>query len=74
MAIDDRFGYSSIIEHEREHGFLTNDIEQLFYFFNTADFELALRLVWQAPNVNRSLRIQDERTHAAYVRVRECLI
>ncbi|MCL6742321.1 DUF4917 family protein [Kosakonia sp. R1.Fl] len=74
MAIDDRFGYSSIIEYARDHGLLTDDIEQLFCFFNTADFELVLRLVWQASNVNRSLRIPDERTHAAYVRVRECLI
>lgn len=74
MAIDSRFGYSSIIAHARDHGLLTNDIRQLFDFFKTEDFELVLRLVWQASNVNRSLRIPDERTHAAYVRVRECLI
>lgn len=74
MSIDDRFGYSSLIEHARENGLLTQDVQQLFDFFNTTDFELVLRLVWQASNVNRSLLIPDERTHAAYVRVRECLI
>lgn len=74
IAVDGRFGYTSLIDHAREHGLLTNDIHQLFEFFNTSDFELVLRLVWQASNVNRSLAIPDERTHAAYVRVRECLI
>lgn len=74
MSIDDRFGYTSLIEHARENGLLTQDVLQLFDFFNTTDFELVLRLVWQASNVNRSLLIPDERTHAAYVRVRECLI
>jgi hypothetical protein len=39
-----------------------------------AIFELILRIVWQASNVNRSLRIPDERTHAAYVSLRDCLI
>lgn len=74
IAIDSRFGYSSIIEHARKNELLSDDIEQLFDFFKTEDFELVLRLVWQASNVNRSLRIPDERTYTAYIRVRECLI
>lgn len=74
IAVDNRFSYLSIIEHARENGFLSQDIQQLFNFFQTSDFELILRLVWQASNVNRSLEIPDERTHAAYLRVRECLI
>lgn len=74
MSIDERFGYTSLIDYARENGLLTQDVQQLFNFFNTSDFELVLRLVWQASNVNRSLLIPDERTHVAYVRVRECLI
>lgn len=74
ISLDGRFGYSSIIEHARQNGLLTQDVQQLFHFFNTADFELVLRLVWQASNVNRSLLIPEERTHAAYIRVRDCLI
>ncbi|MCQ9136860.1 DUF4917 family protein, partial [Streptomyces hilarionis] len=49
-------------------------VQRLFDFFETSDFELVLRLVWQASNVNRSLEIPDERTHQAYVRVRDSLI
>lgn len=74
ISIDNRFAYKSLLNHARENSLLTQDVQQLFNFFNTSDFEFILRLVWQASNVNRSLSIQDERTHAAYVRVRECLI
>lgn len=74
ISIDNRFAYQSLLAHAREENLLTQDIQQLFNFFNTSDFELILRLVWQASNVNQSLSIQDERTHAAYVRVRDCLI
>ena len=74
ISIDDRFGYGSLIEYARKNGLLTEDVQQLFQFFHTFDFELVLRLVWQASNVNRSLLIPDDRTHAAYIRVRECLI
>ncbi len=74
MSVNGRFGYSSLIEHARDHRLLTDDVQQLFNFFNTSDFELILRLVWQASNVNRSLSIPDERTYSAYIRVRECLI
>lgn len=74
MAVDKRFGYQSLIEHAKDHGLLPDDVYLLFDFFNTNDFELILRLVWQASNVNRSLGILDEKTYAAYIRVRECLI
>lgn len=74
IAVDNRFAYGSLIQHARGAGLLTDDIHRLFAFFDTNDFELVLRLVWQASNVNRSLNIPDDRTHAAYLRVRECLI
>jgi len=53
---------------------LPADVQQLFDFFQTHDFELVLRLVWQASNVNMALQIHDSRTHIAYTRVRESLI
>lgn len=74
IAIAPSFGYRSLLTHARENGLLEGDVQQLFDFFDTADFELVLRLVWQATNVNRSLEIPDDRTHQAYVRVRDCLI
>ncbi|EHG8280546.1 DUF4917 family protein [Klebsiella oxytoca] len=74
IAIDSRFNYESLLKYAEKSELLTHDINMLFDFFETSDFELILRLVWQASNVNRSLHINDDKTHAAYVRVRECLI
>lgn len=74
IAVAPSFGYGSLHEHVRNSGLLTDDIVQLFQSFKTSDFELILRLVWQASNVNASLGIPDDRTHNAYLRVRDCLI
>ncbi|CAG2154655.1 DUF4917 family protein [Cupriavidus numazuensis] len=74
IAVDRRFQYRSLLEHAREENLLPEDAQRLFDFFDTQDFELILRIVWQATNVNRSLQIPDEQTHAAYLRVRDCLI
>lgn len=74
IAVSPNFHYSSLLAHASDNELLTKDVNQLFSFFQTSDFELVLRLVWQASNVNKSLGIADERTHQAYVNVRECLI
>lgn len=73
MAVSPRFAYDSLRERAIQRGFLPEDAQRLFDFFGH-DFELILRIVWQASNVNRSLGIHDERTHAAYTNVRNCLI
>ncbi len=73
-AVSSSLGYGSLLQYAHRAGLLSDDVNQLFDFFNTCDFELILRLVWQASNVNRSLQIPDNRTHDAYVRVRESLI
>jgi len=74
MAVSRSFGYGSLLEHAQHEGLLEGDVGRLFEFFETTDFELILRVVWQASNVNKSLAIADEGTHQAYVRVRDCLI
>lgn len=74
IAVSSQFSYSSLLMHAIEKDFLVKDAQLLFDFFNTQDFELILRIVWQASNVNRSLKIEDNRTHEAYVRVRNSLI
>lgn len=74
IAVSPRFSYGSLLEHAQQNGLLTQDVARLFDFFDTRDFELILRLVWQATNVNRSLQIPDARTREAYLQVRNCLI
>lgn len=74
IAVSPRFSYGSLLDHAKGNGLLTEDVQRLFGFFDTQDFELVLRLVWQATNVNKSLGISDDRTHEAYRHVRDCLI
>lgn len=74
MAVSSSFGYCSLLEHVTQNQSLEEDARRLFDFFQTKDFELILRIVWQASNVNKSLNIEDTRTHEAYLRIRECLI
>ncbi|MCQ0613906.1 DUF4917 family protein [Klebsiella pneumoniae] len=47
-----------MLQHATEQNLLPDNAQQLFNFFQTSDFELDLRIVWQASNVNRSLRIK----------------
>lgn len=74
IAVSPTFSYESLLQHAAERHLLSEDSQRLFEFFQTDDFELILRIVWQASNVNRSLRIPDEQTYAAYVSLRDCLI
>ncbi|TOQ20858.1 DUF4917 family protein, partial [Vibrio parahaemolyticus] len=74
ISVDKSFAYKSLKEHAVEHGLLTQNVKKLFKYFNTDDFELVLRLVWQANKVNLALDIKDNATKKAYEHVRECLI
>jgi len=53
---------------------LPDEIWCLFDYFKTNDFELVLRLFWQAHNINRALRVPDDKTYGAYQNIRDCLI
>ncbi len=70
IAVNEKFNYTSLFEKAG----LSTDIKQLFDFFKTKDFELILKSVWQAFNVNKFLKIKDDKTHDTYVNIRDCLI
>lgn len=74
ISINRSFTYSSLREHAIEYGLLTENVQKLFNYFDTDDFELVLRLVWQANAVNTALKITDSQTKLAYEHVRDCLI
>lgn len=74
ISIDRSFTYSSLKQHAIENGLLTEQVQRLFRYFRTEDFELILRLVWQANKVNLVLDIADQQTRVAYEHVRDCLI
>ena len=74
IAVNNTFSYRSLKDYAFRNGLLLPDIQQLFNFFQTDDFELILRMVWHAFNVNKALNIKDYRTSKAYFNVRGALI
>lgn len=74
IAISENFLYDSLFSSSLDRELISPDIQQLFSYFDTRDFELILRLVWHASKVNSSLGISDDRTYQAYINVRDYLI
>jgi len=74
IAFSAGFHYKDLLGYAGSLGLLTPEISALFKHFNTTDFELVLRLVWQAHELNAMLRIQEAETHRAYDALRDALI
>lgn len=74
IAVDNRLNYTSLKEHAEKNGLMNDNVKTLFDTYDTCDFELILRLVWQATNVNKALEISDTKTEETYQHIRDCLI
>ncbi|WP_080694335.1 DUF4917 family protein [Morganella morganii] len=74
IAFSTNFNYRSIIEFARSNELLHEEIERLFSAFDTSDFELVLRLLWQSNHVNHALNITDNSTHRIYTHLKDRLI
>jgi hypothetical protein len=74
MAVHKEFGYTSLRVAAEEHGHLTPEVASIFKSFDTSDFELVLRRLWEATLVNRALGVEPGRVEEAYRQVRQALI
>jgi len=74
MAVHTKFGYKTLREAANTTGHLTEAVDDVFTAFDTDDFEMVLRRLWQAKLVNQALRIEPGRVEDAYAKVREALI
>jgi len=74
VAFDGRFDYRSLKGEAVERGLLSPDVSKVFEHLGSDDFELVLRMLWHASQINEALGIEDKRTTAAYETVREALI
>lgn len=77
MAIHPNFGYASLRVAAEETGHITPEVAAVFAAFDTNDFELVLRRLWQARLVNQALQVEPEKAEKveqAYTLVREALI
>ncbi|TDP81579.1 uncharacterized protein DUF4917 [Aquabacterium commune] len=74
MAVHKEFGYASLRVAAEEHGHLTPEVASIFRSFDTSDFELVLRRLWEATLVNKALGVEPGRVEEAYQQVRQALI
>ena len=74
IAIAPGFGYGSLLDHARAHTLVHPDVTTLFEHFDTADFELVMRLLRDARSVNMALGVAETLTAPAYEALRSALI
>lgn len=74
IAICSSFNYPSLYEAAKTEGFLAADAQAVFSSFDSTDFELVLRRLWQASLVNGALKVEGKRVDSAYAEVRKSLI
>lgn len=74
MAVHAGFGYASLFKAACDLGHVDEEVQKVFDSFDTEDFELVLRRLWQAKLVNEALGIPLGRIGEAYQLVRTALI
>ena len=74
IAVNNSFNYQSLREIANSSNLIHEDEENLFQFFETNDFEQILKIVWQANNVNKILKVADKKTQDIYHKIRDSLI
>jgi len=74
IAVSPNFAYASLHAAAVEADRLPAPVAHVFERFQTQDFELVLRRLWQATMVNQALELPDGPVEAAYRGVRQALI
>ena len=74
IALSSKFSYTSLLERCRAAHLMTPDVDAVFEYVASSDFELVMRMLWHAFNVNKALSIPDDRTENAYTALRHALI
>jgi hypothetical protein len=74
MAIDPCFSYRSLREAAYEKGLITPNIQKVFDYLQTQDFEFVMSMIWHAYHVNVALGVTDDATQQAYLDVKAALV
>ncbi|ABI90335.1 hypothetical protein CH72_4825 [Burkholderia ambifaria AMMD] len=74
VAVHGEFGYRGLYEAAQVHRFIDAAVQDVFTKFETNDFELVLRRLWQTKQVNTALGIAVKEVDDAYSAVRGALI
>jgi hypothetical protein len=74
IALEPRFSYKSLHGEAQRLGLITDDVQKVFDYLDTSDFEFVLRVLWHAENVNTALDVAEDKTTHAYQSVKDALI
>lgn len=74
IAINPCFSYSSLFESACNNGFINSQVEKVFEYFDTVDFELVLQFLWHTHHINQALDIDDKVSDLVYESVKKALI
>lgn len=74
IAVDKCFSYTSLYDEASKMLLLNEQVQKLFKYYATTDFEFVLRLVWRAHQINKLFGVEDKEVAEAYFKIRESLI
>lgn len=74
IGISKKFNYANLLNKASTLPNYSKSVELIFNEFKTVDFELVLRLLWQANKINELVGVIDNKTGDEYRRVRDLLV
>lgn len=75
IAVHGDLSYRSLYEKACKSGVLTKNLQELFKYFHTTNFEVLLRLLLHTKLINQALEVNDEgKTTDAYQEVKNALV
>lgn len=74
IAVDPAFSYRSLLDAARGDELVSEQINQIFEYFQTQDFELVLRMLTHASKINAVLNVRDRVVSDAYASIRQALV
>lgn len=66
IAANSRFEYKNLLCSARQLGLITSDLEEIFKYLETQDFELVLEMLWHTYYINDALGIRTTKAQTAY--------
>lgn len=74
IAIDGCFSYKSLLKTSKDIKLISKNIDMIFKYLETEDFEYVLSLLWHTYHINTALEIKESVSYRTYQELRNALI
>jgi Domain of unknown function (DUF4917) len=74
IAVDRRFAYKNLLHAARQLDLITSQLDQVFTYLQTEDFERVLEMLWHTHHINEALGIRTREARTAYRDIRKALV